>query len=170
MIVVSFHRASASRIRPLALIIRLASFYVSRLKLRQQLGCRKSSLPSQTLYLCIRLQLKCQQALELTFSCNCKPPKCSGRCRCTKNNVKCSAHCHSSEFDRGNLSSLAFRDCIGTSGYCGVGPRRSCRASSTGRKRGATSTITKALCVPMRTRNRQPQAASNSESLESIKS
>ena len=43
-------------------------------------------------------------------------------------------------------------------------------ASSTGRKRVVTSTITKALCALKRTRNRQLQATSDSGSLESIES
>ena len=67
LIVVPFNRASASRICPLAFIFQLANFYVSRLGLRQQSKYQKSSLPSQALYLYIRLQLKCQQALELLF-------------------------------------------------------------------------------------------------------
>jgi len=46
---------------------------------------------------------------RIAISCNCKGPQCSGRCRCIKNKVKCSVHCHSTEFDCGNLSNLQTR-------------------------------------------------------------
>jgi hypothetical protein len=46
---------------------------------------------------------------RITISCNCKGPQCSGRCRCIKNKVKCSVHCHATEFDCGNLSNLQTR-------------------------------------------------------------
>jgi primase-polymerase (primpol)-like protein len=46
---------------------------------------------------------------RITISCNCKGPQCSGRCRCIKNKVKCSVHCHATEFDCENLSNLQTR-------------------------------------------------------------
>ena len=46
---------------------------------------------------------------RISVSCNCKPPRCTGKCRCLKNKVKCSVHCHATEFDCHNLSELAFR-------------------------------------------------------------
>ncbi|KAA8892790.1 hypothetical protein FN846DRAFT_896549 [Sphaerosporella brunnea] len=46
---------------------------------------------------------------RISVSCNCKPPKCSGRCGCLRNRVQCSVHCHASEFDCGNLSGLQDR-------------------------------------------------------------
>ena len=109
---------------------------------------------------------------RVTASCNCKPPKCSGRCRCTKNNVKRSVHCHSSEFDCGNISSLLHRTVIALVPLATMESGRGDHASAsrTGRKRAATSTVTKVQCAPKPTQNRQSQADSNSESLESVKS
>jgi len=46
---------------------------------------------------------------RISVSCNCKPPRCTGKCRCLKNKVKCSVHCHATEFDCHNLSELAIR-------------------------------------------------------------
>jgi len=46
---------------------------------------------------------------RIGISCNCKGPRCSGRCRCIRNKVQCSVHCHSHEFDCGNLSPLTTR-------------------------------------------------------------
>lgn len=36
-------------------------------------------------------------------------PRCTGECRCLKNKVKCSVHCHATEFDCGNLRNLGTR-------------------------------------------------------------
>jgi len=46
---------------------------------------------------------------RISVSCNCRPPRCTGKCRCLKNKVKCSVHCHATEFDCHNLSELAIR-------------------------------------------------------------
>jgi len=46
---------------------------------------------------------------RISVSCNCKPPRCTGKCRCLEKKVKCSVHCHSTEFDCHNLSKLAIR-------------------------------------------------------------
>ena len=44
---------------------------------------------------------------RINICCNCQGPECSGRCRCIRNKVPCSVHCHSLEFNCGNLSPLA---------------------------------------------------------------
>jgi len=46
---------------------------------------------------------------RISVSCNCKPPCCTGKCRCFKKKVKSSVHCHATEFDYHNLSELAIR-------------------------------------------------------------
>jgi hypothetical protein len=46
---------------------------------------------------------------RISVSCNCKPPRCTGKCRCLKNKVKCWVHCHATEFDCGNLCNLEIR-------------------------------------------------------------
>lgn len=45
---------------------------------------------------------------RVSISCNCKN-KCQGRCRCLKNQVKCSVYCHADDHDCGNLSTLDTR-------------------------------------------------------------
>jgi len=45
---------------------------------------------------------------RIGISCNCKD-KCTGRCRCKKNQVQCSVHCHSDEHNCGNLAPLRTR-------------------------------------------------------------
>jgi hypothetical protein len=89
---------------------------------------------------------KISTGAQVGISCNGKPPRCSGRCRCIKNNVKCSGHCHSSEFNCANLSSLLQQMEIA------LVPRQpdseaqiqlevQAIAARTGRKRAATSTV-----------------------------
>jgi len=46
---------------------------------------------------------------RISVSCNCKPPRCTGKCRCFKKKVKSSVHCHATEFDYHNLLELAIR-------------------------------------------------------------
>jgi hypothetical protein len=130
-----------------------------------------SASPSDSIFL-HAAAAKMSTSTRVGVFCNCKPSKCSGRCRCVKNNVKCSVRCHFSEFDCGNLSSLLHRTeialpvvaiSLGTSA-----------GTVSGRKRAATSTTTKTY-APKRTRNRQPQATTStvpikSESLDSNKS
>jgi hypothetical protein len=46
---------------------------------------------------------------RILISYDCKGPQCTGWCRCIKTMVKCSVHCHATEFDCGNLSNLQIR-------------------------------------------------------------
>jgi len=46
---------------------------------------------------------------RIPVSCNYKPPRCTGKCRCLKNEVNCFVHCHATESDCHNLSELAIR-------------------------------------------------------------
>lgn len=60
-----------------------------------------------------RVTLHATAALESTsdrvsISCNCKK-QCTLRCRCQKNQAKCSVYCHTGEHDCGNLSALDVR-------------------------------------------------------------
>jgi hypothetical protein len=81
------------------------SSYGSHQKLRQQSIYRN---PPSTISL-HAATAKISTSTRVGISCNCKPPRCLGRCCCIKNNMKCSVHCHSSEFDCANLSSLLQR-------------------------------------------------------------
>ena len=52
-------------------------------------------------------------SVRISVSCTCKL-RCTGRCRCIKNNLKCSIYCHTNhtlpeDHDCGNLSTLATR-------------------------------------------------------------
>lgn len=66
-----------------------------------------------TLTVHLQITLHAAAAAESTsnrvcISCNCKAA-CTGHCRCKKNQVQCSIHCHSAEHDCRNLSPLAIR-------------------------------------------------------------
>ncbi len=47
-------------------------------------------------------------AAAAAVKCKCKS-KCDERCACVKKNVKCTVHCHNSEFECTNLSALTIR-------------------------------------------------------------
>jgi hypothetical protein len=55
---------------------------------------------------------KVSTSTRIGVSCNCKN-RCQGRCRCLKNKLKCSIHCHSDDYDCGNLSELSMRTEMG---------------------------------------------------------
>ena len=130
-------------------LLRVSSETASAVEIPEEFTTESSSISLHS------VAAKMSASTRVTVSCNCKPPKCSGRCRRAKNNVKCSVHCHSSKFDCGNLSSLLHRTEIALVPVATMESGRGDHASSsgTGRKRAATSTITKALCAPKRMRN-----------------
>ena len=46
---------------------------------------------------------------RVSISCNCSKDQCMKRCRCVRNNVKCSIYCHDEDRDCGNLGPLVSR-------------------------------------------------------------
>ncbi|KAG0138280.1 hypothetical protein HOY82DRAFT_596549 [Tuber indicum] len=121
-------REDRSALDPPTIICRImAESYPNRYKLQTAFGLLKNHYPDNSLHrvpeaaginISIRTSLmsteitlhaaaaKISTSDRIGVSCTCKGPKCSGRCLCIRNKVQCSVHCHSLEFESGNLSPL----------------------------------------------------------------
>ena len=75
-------------------------------ELRQKLETARATTRQITLYAAAALASTSQ---HIGVSCNCRI-KCIGRCRCIRNKVKCSIHCHTTpDHECGNLAPLTTR-------------------------------------------------------------
>lgn len=62
----------------------------------------------QTIITLHTVAAKVSTSERVTISCTCRGI-CKGNCRCIKNKVKCSIHCHDDEHNCGNLSAVIVR-------------------------------------------------------------